>query len=149
MDYAGGCHCGAIGYVYRTSSPPAEWSVRACQCLFCRAHDAWSTSDPDGSLQLHHRDSAQLQRYRFGLRTADFLVCRTCGVYIGAVIETPRGAFAIINVRTLSADSESGDFSVPVPMTYDTEDTGSRVARRESYWTPVRDPRSQDERDDE
>ena len=138
--FTGGCHCGAIGYVYRTSQPPAEWSVRACQCSFCRAHDAWSTSDSDGSLQLHHPDSTQLQRYRFGLQTADFLLCRTCGVYIGAVIETPRGLFAIINLHTLrSAADDYADFPGAVPVTYDMEDEADRVARREQRWTPLHD----------
>ena len=78
-----------------------------------------------------------MQRYRFALKTADFLLCRDCGVYIGAVIETDKARFGIINTRTL-------DDSVPATadaeaISYDGEDTGGRVGRRESRWAPVTD----------
>ena len=29
MDYQGQCHCGAVGFRYRTEIDPADWSVRA------------------------------------------------------------------------------------------------------------------------
>lgn len=133
--FPGRCHCGAIRYEYSTSLAPDSWSVRACQCEFCRAHDALSTSDPNGALRFETRDSAQLQRYRFGLKTADFLLCRNCGVYVGAVIESGRGHFGIINTHSLTPVP---DTLAPVaPISYDNEDTGGRVARREERWTPV------------
>lgn len=137
IDHEGTCHCGAIGFTYRCGVPPEGWSIRACQCRFCRVHDALSASDPAASIAFHASDPAQLQRYRFGLRTADFLLCRHCGAYIGAMIETPRGRFGIINTRAL-AD--------PVPPLapaeaahYDGEDTAERVDRREKRWSPVTD----------
>ena len=134
--YTGSCHCGAIGYSYRSARAIADWSVRACQCSFCRAHGAWCTSDSAGSLQLAHQDSRQLQRYRFALRTADFLICRVCGSYIGAMIQTRLGEFATINVRALDC---SDNFSTAESITYDAEDYTDRVARREQHWTPVRE----------
>lgn len=76
-----------------------------------------------------------LQRYRFGLETADFLLCRDCGVYIGASIETPDGGFGIINVRALT-DSISLPSSVE-PASYDSEDVAARIARRKVRWTPL------------
>ena len=133
--YPGSCHCGAIAYEYATSVAPVEWSIRACQCAFCRAHDALSTSDPQGDIRFIAADAAQLQRYRFALRTADFLLCRNCGVYIGAVIETGGGRFGIINTHTLAPAPE--DLASTEPISYDSEDTGGRVARREERWTPV------------
>jgi hypothetical protein len=42
-----------------------------------------------------------LDRYRFGSKTADFLLCRDCGVYLGAVMQSARGGFGIINARVL------------------------------------------------
>ena len=100
-DHTGSCHCGAIGFTYSTGIQPDCWSIRSCQCSFCRAHGALSTSDPAGRIAFIASKPESLQKYRFGLRTADFLVCRDCGVYIGAVIESSDNAFGIINVRTL------------------------------------------------
>jgi hypothetical protein len=136
-NYCGSCHCGAIGYVYSTALLPEDWSVRACQCAFCRAHDAFSTSDPQGHIAFSAADSSLLQRYRFALRTADFLLCRSCGVYIGAVIDVDSGRYGIINIHTLTPVPERT--AAVVPISYDGEDTDGRVARREARWTPVRE----------
>jgi hypothetical protein len=133
--FSGSCHCGALGFSFQTALPLAQWSVRACQCRFCRTHGALTTSDPAGRLTFHVNDAAALQRYRFGLRTADFLLCRRCGVYLGAQIETARGAFGIINALVMT--------SVPQPLPraapadYSTESTDERVERRERRWTPL------------
>lgn len=134
-EFTGRCHCGAIGFVYRTSIEPALWSVRACQCSFCRAHDALSTSDPGGTLEFTATDRSRLNRYRFGLRTADFLLCKNCGVYIGAVIESKRGQFGIINIHAL-VDAPK-DIAPVAPISYDTEDVNQRISRRDERWTPA------------
>jgi len=134
-EYQGSCHCGAIGYRYRSNLAPDKWSIRACQCRFCRAHDALSASDSSGSVLFTVADEKLLNRYRFGLRTADFLLCRECGVYIGALIETERGRFGIINTHALLKTPKS--LAAAAPMTYDTEDVAGRVSRREERWTPA------------
>ena len=118
-----------------TDVTPARWSVRACQCAFCRKHDALSTSDPSGSLEFACDDPDSLKRYRFALRTADFLLCRECGVYVGATIETPTGRFGIINTHALDALPE--DVADVGAISYDGEDETGRVRRREERWTPV------------
>lgn len=135
MDYTGRCHCGAIGFTYRTGIEPASWSVRACQCTFCRAHDALSTSDPDGELEFHADKPGFLQRYRFGLGTADFLLCRNCGVYIGAAIQSDYGRFGIINTHAMQSPPD--DLVPAQPISYDSENTEGRVSRRGQRWTPV------------
>lgn len=134
-EYQGSCHCGAIGYRYQTALAPERWSIRACQCRFCRAHDALSASDPSGSVLFAVADEKLLNRYRFGLRTADFLLCRKCGVYIGALIETERGQFGIINTHALLNTPNS--LAATAPVSYDTEDVAGRVSRREKRWTPA------------
>ena len=134
-EYQGSCHCGAIGYRYRTDVAPEQWLIRACQCRFCRAHDALSASDPAGSVEFTVADPKLLNRYRFGLRTADFLLCRECGVYIGALIETENGQFGIINTHALLQSPEM--LAATQPMSYDSEDVGGRVSRREKRWTPA------------
>lgn len=135
VSYTGSCHCQAIGFRYLTSIRPADWSIRACQCRFCRAHNALSTSDPGGQLQFLAGDPARLRRYRFSLRTADFLLCSNCGVYIGAVIETDAGRYGIINTHALSA--RPPQIAAVAPVSYDGEDTGGRISRRQDRWTPV------------
>lgn len=135
-EFQGSCHCGAIGFSYRTSIAPERWSIRACQCSFCRAHDTLSTSDPAGSLEFTASDPDLLNRYRFGLRTADFLLCRECGIYIGALIETGKGRFGIISMHALVAAPEN--LAATEPISYDSEDIAERVSRRETRWTPVK-----------
>ncbi len=135
MNYSGSCHCGTIGYTFSSRIPPPNWSIRACQCSFCLAHDALSTSDPGGEIRFSAIAEGTLQRYRFGLKTADFLVCRACGVYIGAIIETMNGSWGIINTHALS--NPPADMAAVTPMDYDHENTGDRVSRREERWTPA------------
>jgi len=134
-DYLGECHCGAIGYTYSSEAKPADWAIRACQCRFCRAHDALSASDPAATIAFVASEPDQLQYYRFGLNTADFLICRRCGVYIGAAIETPGGRFGIINTHALT--DPVPDTANPQPVSYDGERTEDRVDRRVERWSPV------------
>ena len=133
--FEGKCYCGGIGFRYATNVAPGEWSIRACQCRFCLAHDALSTSDPAGSVAFVSTNPERLQRYRFGLKTADFLLCTNCGVYIGAVIETDTGRFGIVNTHALAPLPEN--IAGVAPMSYDDEDTDGRVSRRQERWTPV------------
>jgi hypothetical protein len=133
-SFTGGCHCGALGATLRTAHPVEQWSVRACQCRFCRSHAAVTTSDPSGRLVFHVREPEVLQRYRFALKTADFLLCRRCGVYLGAQVRTGQGAFGIINTRVLTPLPQ---VPVAVAADYDAESTGERVARRATRWTPL------------
>lgn len=135
-EFQGSCHCGAIGFRYQTTIAPERWSIRACQCSFCRTHDALSTSDPTGSLEFTSDDPDALNHYRFGLRTADFLLCRKCGVYIGAVIETDQGQFGIINTHALIGAPEM--LAATKPASYDAEDVAGRVSRRQTRWTPAK-----------
>jgi len=134
-EFRGSCHCGATGFLYRCEEVAAQWSIRACQCSFCRAHDALSTSDPGASIEFLASDPERLQRYRFGLRTADFLLCRECGIYLGAVIETPKGRFGIINVHALTESPQ--DLAGVAPISYDEEDSTGRISRREERWARV------------
>jgi hypothetical protein len=136
-SWHGSCHCGALGFEYRTALEPANWSVRACQCSFCRAHGAVSTSDPDGSVQFTHRDPQQLSRYRFGHKTADFILCGRCGAYLGAVTEVDGRALAVINVNTL--EPRPNGLPDAQPMSYDGESGASRGSRRAVRWSPVLD----------
>jgi hypothetical protein len=56
-------------------------------------------------------------------------------VYIGALIETERGRFGIINTHALL--EAPANLAATEPMTYDAEDVSGRVSRREERWTPA------------
>jgi hypothetical protein len=135
MDYLAGCHCGALTAHYRTILPTDTWPVRACQCAFCTAHAALSTSDPSGSLTFSASEPELLQRYQFGTRSADFLICRACGMYLGAVMSEGPKRWGILNVRTLQPPPS--DLPVPQPMQYDGEPFEARTQRRTARWTPL------------
>ncbi len=138
QTYEGRCHCGAIGFAYRTALPGERWNIRACQCTFCRAHDALSTSDPHGELDYRVSEAGMLQRYRFGGRTADFLICRRCGVYIGAQMQAEGRGWGVLNVRALRLPP--ANLPPAEPMSYDGESALERQQRRERRWTPVTHP---------
>ena len=133
--FRGSCHCGALGLSFETALPVARWSVRACSCRFCRAHAALTTSDPSGRLIFHAREAQALQRYRFGLKSADFLLCGRCGVYLGAQTESAHAAFGIINTRALVRAPEGLQCAVVVD--YSSESVSERLARRAQRWTPL------------
>lgn len=133
--FEGGCHCGSLSYVFEASAPLAVLGLRADQCSFCRAHAARNTSDPNGTIRIDVRDAGKLSRYRFGLKTADFLLCRECGVYIGALMEEDGRMWFTINVNTFR-DRPRDDITT-VPHDFDGENLAGRIARRKERWTPV------------
>jgi len=134
--WRGRCHCGAVGFEYRTEKAPGDWPVRNCQCSFCQKHGACYTSDPEGSVQFTHEDAGALSRYRFGHQTADFVFCGRCGGYLGAVMEEDGRSLMVVNLRAL--DPQPENLPAAQPMTYDGESTGDRNARRFARWTPFR-----------
>lgn len=126
----GSCHCGAITFQLATALAPTALPVRICGCTFCLKHRPRYTSDPAGHVEI--RIGAEVSRYRFGLRLADFLICKTCGVFVAAH-EPDR---AVINIETLARASELT--AEPIHLTiYDTEDAAARLARRAKNWTPA------------
>ena len=76
-----------------------------------------------------------LHLYRFGHKTADFVICRNCGTYIGAKMQSGDRGFGIVNARVLL--SLAARFAEPQPTDLDKEDSTERLARRESRWTPL------------
>jgi hypothetical protein len=138
QPFEGSCHCGAIEYTYTTALAPARWPVRLCQCSFCRGHGARATSDPAGELQFRFERPEFLRRYRFALRTADFLVCKECGTYVAAVLLSGRGAQAAINVNTLRTPPKG--LPPGKPVSHDGESGEARRGRRVQTWTPVVGP---------
>jgi hypothetical protein len=133
--YVASCHCGALSARYRTALPTSNWHIRSCQCSFCRTHAVLSTSDPAGLLAYSCSQPELLQRYRFGTRSAEFLICRACGVYLGAQIVSDHKRFGILNVRALTPIPPN--LPNAQPMDYGDETGETRRSRRESRWTPL------------
>ena len=130
MQLDGACHCGLLSVRLETEQSPSELPVRICGCSFCIKHRPRYTSDPSGHVTI--RITSETSRYRFGLRLADFIICRTCGVFVAAYGD----GRAVINLDVLA---RAADFtSTPTMFTaYDTEDGATRAARRAKNWTPA------------
>ena len=130
MNYLGSCHCGAVTVNYETDAPV---TLRRDGCDFCSSRGVKSASDPNGRLTLVSQ--LRLVRYRFGHKTADFLVCPTCGTYVAAQMEGPRGPVGVLNVVGL-AISELKDEPATL-ASLEGESVDERIQRRLSRWTPM------------
>jgi hypothetical protein len=132
---SGSCHCGALALELDTSRSPEALPIRICGCSFCTRHRPRYTSDPDGHVTIRVAGEDAVSRYRFGLRLADFLVCRICGVFVAAYEPGSPGR-AVINLdvldRAAELTAEPTRFSA-----YDSEDATTRSARRAKSWTPA------------
>ncbi len=134
-EHSGGCHCGNLHLTLRLTEAPGAVRLRACGCSFCRANQTRTVSDPAGACEIWARDWSQVSRYRFGTGTADFLVCRTCGIYIGAVTETPAGTRMVTNTNCLN--DRALFTATPAATDHDSETVEDRVLRRAANWTPT------------
>lgn len=135
IKFSGRCHCGNIRLIFETAKTPQQLGVRACTCSFCTRHGARTTTDPQGSVRITVRDSTKLNRCRFGLRTADFLVCAECGVYPGAIFADGDRLYATLNINAFDECQSFPEESSPA--SYDHETEAERRERRKSGWTPV------------
>jgi hypothetical protein len=88
VQLSGGCHCGNLRLQVQLTRVPGEYSPRSCDCDFCRKHGAAWLSDPQGSLRISVRDARQLGKYAQGSGTAELLLCRQCGVLVGACLSS-------------------------------------------------------------
>jgi hypothetical protein len=98
---------------------------------------AWGTIDLGSSGPTSIRCSRPdlLQRYRFATGTAEFLLCRECGVYLGAQVSSDGARFGILN--TLALNPIPSDLRSPEAMNYGGETAESRRVRRATRWTPL------------
>jgi hypothetical protein len=135
MRFDGGCHCGNLEVTFETSQSPAALQLRQCGCTFCRKHGQISVTDPAGKLEVRAKDAGAVSRYHFGLRSSDFLICRTCGVFVTAVCTIHGRMYATLNVNTLA--DRPAFTQRPVPVDFDAENVEQRLARRRRAWTPA------------
>jgi hypothetical protein len=135
MLFKGQCHCGAIRVELTTDRQPSDQVLGACQCSFCRKHNARAFSDPKAHVTLTAADPQQLQRYSFGLRTSDQIICRRCGVYVAMTLTVGGRVWSVVNVDTLN---DRALFTrTPEARDYSAEDCEGRIARRKARWCPT------------
>ena len=135
MRHSGGCHCGNISVQLELSRAAEQMPLRSCSCSFCRAHGTRTLSDRDGRAEIAASDWSMVEHYQFGSRTADYMICRRCGVYIGALCQTASGLRAVINVNCL--DDRAAFTQSPAAPDYDGETTETRLNRRSNNWMPA------------
>src|SRR6476620_1482488 len=97
--HACGCHCGALTVEFHSARPLAP---RACDCTFCRKHGARSVSDPDGRAIIRATGGIELIRYRFGLKTSDFLIFPLFVIYLGALTDIEGQTYSVLNLNAFS-----------------------------------------------
>ena len=135
MLFKGQCHCGAIRVELASDRSPEQQALGACQCSFCRKHNARALSDPKAHVTLTAADPQHLQRYAFGLRTSDQIICRRCGVYVAMTLTEGERVWSVINVDALE---DRALFTSPAELRdFDAEDRESRIARRKARWCPT------------
>ena len=132
--YPGACHCRNVEIRLESDKTPSELPLRTDTCSFCNKHRAVYTSDPEGEAHLVVRDGSSMERYRFGTKTADFLICKSCGVFVAAYMPEP--PLAVINVNALDARDAFLKNELVV-TNLDAETLEQRLARRRARWTKV------------
>ena len=132
-EFLGKCQCGRVAVSLITASPDSL-QPRACGCSFCRRHGAHTVSDPSGRVTVTAEVGA-LHRHQFGMRSADFLICVHCGVYIGALANLSGVDYAAINA--VGVDFALLAARPPVPVDVENESREERDTRRRRTWTPA------------
>lgn len=132
MLITGSCHCGNIAFRLNWIPEPARIPARACTCSFCLKHGGLWTSCPAGELAISLREPAQVSRYSFGTRTAEFLICARCGVVPVVTSLINDHLYALVSVNAF--DEVDPAMILSAPATFDGEDQAARLARRAQNW---------------
>jgi hypothetical protein len=135
MLFKGQGHCGAIRVELTTDRQPGDQVLGACQCSFCRKHNPRTFSDPKARVTLAAAEQQHLQRYSFGLKTSDQIMCRQCGVYVAMTLTDGARVWSVLNVDTL--DDRALFTRTPEPRDYSAEDREVRIGRRKARWCPT------------
>ena len=128
----GGCHCRNIAFELDWVPEPAAIPARACGCTFCVKHGGVWTSCPAGTLRVRIADAARVSSYRFGTGTAEFHVCRECGVAPVVTSKIDGTTYAVVNVNTF--ENVDPALLARAPASFDGESEEARLARRARNW---------------
>ena len=132
MQMHGKCHCGNIALALEWDGDVHAIPARACGCSFCVKHGGVWTSHPRAALTVTIGNAALVSEYAFGTRTATFHVCRGCGVVPVVTSTIDARTYAVVNVNTLENIDPAR--LQRAATSFEGEDTGSRLARRQRNW---------------
>jgi hypothetical protein len=127
----GGCHCGNIRVELQLPREPRAYAPRACDCDFCRKHGAAYVSDPHATLTLWIRDERSAGGYAQGSAQAEMLLCRECGVLVGALHRADGQIYGVVNARALDGGTRFGTEQPVSPRTLSAAD---KVKRWQEIW---------------
>lgn len=85
-------------------------------------------------LTVRIADEERLVRYMFAHHTAEFLVCRECGVYVAAITVGNDQQRAIAQLNAIIEDQQFGH---AVAVDFSHESQADRIERRRNVWMPV------------
>jgi hypothetical protein len=129
----GGCHCGAVQFVFRTQRALSDFTPRACDCDFCMRHRVGWVSDAAGMLRITASDG--LRRYRQGSGQAEFLVCGNCGVLVAVVCAGDDGVLrGAVNRNSFDERELLGMEVTASPQELAPD---AKLARWSQLWTPA------------
>ncbi len=133
MVLTGGCHCRNVRFTLDWTPEPDRIPARACTCSFCVKHGGVWTACPTGALRVHVGDQTRLSTYTFGTKTAEFLVCTSCGVTPVVTSRIDGNLYAVVSVNALEG-VDASRIAPPSPATFDAETEQERLARRKRGW---------------
>jgi len=107
--HSGACHCGNIQIEFQSTRLLGEFQPRSCDCSFCSKHGAIYVSDPKGKLVITVRDRGQLNTYRQGSASAEFLMCAKCGVLAAVVYAEGERLYATVNGKAIENSEALGE----------------------------------------
>ena len=128
---SGGCHCGNITVELQLTAAAESYQPRACDCEFCCKHGAAYVSDPKGTLAVRVKDERERSTYRQGSGQAEFLLCKSCGVLVGAFLRSGSQIHATVNVRALANAAAFGPEQIVSPQRLSAD---QKVRRWQDVW---------------
>jgi hypothetical protein len=97
-------------------------------------HGARYLSDPHGSLLFRLHTEAHLGRYRQGSHSAEMLICRNCGVLLGALYRDEQRLHGVVNANVLA---ERNAFASPQSVSPQRLTAEQKVQRWRELWFNV------------
>ncbi len=130
----GGCRCGKVTLEVNLASELGTYNPRACNCSFCRKHDAAYISDSNGSVVIRTDTISNLEITRQGDELAEFLFCRACGQLLGARWQEVGGQYGCVNAQALLDRKLFGEQLSVTPKKLSAE---QKTARWKELWFPA------------
>ena len=133
-NIVGRCHCGNLK-LHLHWPATASLILRVCTCDYCSRQGALWISHHAAPVTLSYAEQDQIIAYRFASESADFLVCRRCGILTMARCAAADGQRAVVNARTLE-NVDLAHYQQAAAHLGD-EDLPTRMARRRRDWSPL------------